>query len=226
MANQPKSYFLIGIAQEEIRCTRRAPTLRQMLQNFVFYHLEKRKDKKSAASIVMANAMISWNELGMETRRVDKCEAKMIREFDEWMYLSKYHEIHSVQSNEMKNRIVRFTNQLDQEFDVKSIEVMPQEQQSASEKINISEADVEMEEGMAFDIDVQGAEVEPCTSGVGGSRGTKRSATQADLNVKDLSEKSTIIDEDGEKIIFLSDFFVSIDECIAIRKKFRIITFV
>lgn len=220
MANKPKSYFLIGSAQEEIRCTRRPPTLRQILQSFVFYHLEKGENKKSAASSVIKNAMIIWNELEMKTRRVDKCEEKMIKQYDEWMHLSKYHNVHSVQSQQINEQIVRFTDRLDQKFDVEFIEASATRKQSTGEEMVISETNAEMEDETTFEMGLQEAEVEPCTSGESGFRVRKRSsAMEAEENVKNLFAKSTNIDEEGEKSILLfSDFFslVLVNQCIAI----------
>lgn len=55
MEDKTKSYYLIGAAIENLRTLRsmEPPTLRQILQNFIFYHSEKGETIRNAASSVI-----------------------------------------------------------------------------------------------------------------------------------------------------------------------------
>lgn len=142
-AKIPKSYYLIGFAEEDIKNLRRPPTLRQLLQSFVFHHLEMRKPRKEAASSVIKSAMIIWNELGIKTKTVYKCESKLIKEYDEWHHLSRYHNI---QKEHLKDRITKFTDRLDMIYDVKLSETITKVTQSSSdEEMDTSEPPLDVE---------------------------------------------------------------------------------
>lgn len=107
-------YFLIGNASENISGST-APTLRHMLQKFLYYYSELKKSKKESAMLVVDNAIVSWNNLNIETRRRDKIEEKMIKEYDNWHDdLSKNK---SKESDTQKQKRADFCSKLDEIFD-------------------------------------------------------------------------------------------------------------
>lgn len=82
-------YFLIGIAIEKIPGLK-PPTLRQMLQHFLFFHKKMSKNKKESAASVVQNAIVLWEKFNIDvTKRIDKIGEKLIKEYDEWYNLNK-----------------------------------------------------------------------------------------------------------------------------------------
>lgn len=202
MAAEPKSYYLIGPADQEIRSVRnlrgaKPPTLRQVLQNFVYYRFEIGEAVKVAASSVIKNLMIIWNDLQMKTRRVDKCEEKLVKEYNEWYSLSRYQNIHQTQSEKEKQRITTFTERLDVTFDVKLIET-PTKMTSSSSGSAMGTFETEAEVEMEVDTEIGPVEEEPgCSSGCV-TRAKKRSnPIEAEEKLKQFKNSS---DDDEEGI--------------------------
>lgn len=109
-------HFLIGNASENISSST-TPTLRQILQNFVFYHLELKKSKQESAKLVVENAIVSWNQLNIDMRRKDKIEEKIIKEYDNWFY--GLYKLKDTESMVQKEKRANFCVKLDEIFDVK-----------------------------------------------------------------------------------------------------------
>lgn len=108
-------HFLIGKSSHKIIGST-SPTLRQMIQNFLYHHLDLKQSKKESAQIVVKNAIDLWKKLGIQTRDIHKIETKLIRKFDDWNHLHKWKLSNaSVQKNKRKN----FTSKLDKAFYVK-----------------------------------------------------------------------------------------------------------
>lgn len=189
MVEKPKSYFLIGFAENKMRSLRRPPTLRELLQNFLFYHSENGETKKVAASLVIKDAMILWDEFKIQIKRNDKCEDKLVKEYDEWHEIMRKQES---QSDFQKNKRAQFIERLDKAFDV-FIETTTKTQ-STSDEMMISEDE---EDETVLNVDLQ---QDSNTSGQSGSGVAQRSsAIKASESVKDLFEKSLNINE-GKKI--------------------------
>lgn len=206
MAVKPSSYFLIGIAEEHMRIISlrsKTITLRQMLQNFVFYHLENGESIKEAASSVMKNAMLIWNELGFKAKRIDKCEKKVIKLYNEWNKLLSRHNAHPAQSDKLKSQIAKFTDQLDKNFDVNLIETPTEATQSSSEGMDTSETEMDV----TLDVEMNESPVEiqeegPGPSGQSEVSAKKRSsAMKAIEKVKTITKKSSDTDEEGKTTV-------------------------
>lgn len=108
-------YFLIGKAKDKISGPA-SPTYRDMLQNFLFYRWILGKSKKESAALVVKNAMIFWNNLNVETRKKDKIEQKLIKEFDDWH--NGIYKYQKTQTGEQKRKRADFKLKLDTVFDV------------------------------------------------------------------------------------------------------------
>lgn len=112
----------------------------------------------------------------------------MIKEYNEWFYLSRYHNIHKSQSENIAQRIAKFSDRLDEIFIVKSIET-----ESSSAETDTSESNFEM------DYEMQQQEEKPGPSSITGSGVRKRrSEMEVEENVKHIFEKISNTDEEGK----------------------------
>lgn len=195
MAEKAKSYFLIGAAQENIRSLRHSelPTLRRILQNFMFHHFEKGESVKIAAKSVIESALLIWNEQNVATKRVDNCERKLIKEYNEWHYLSGYQSNHETLPDKIKDQIAKLTDRLDKVFDLKLTE---RSSASASEEMDTSEMDTsEMESS----VEMEQVEEQPSSSqSVSGIR-KRASALKAGEKLEHILGKSSRNDEEGKR---------------------------
>lgn len=217
MAAEPKNYFLIGVAEQKIKSVRnlrgaKPPSLRQVLQNFVHYRFEMGETEKMAASLVIKNLVVVWNEIQIKTRRVDKCEEKLLKEYNEWHSLSRYQNRQQTQSEKEKQRITEFTERLDEIFDVKLIETPTKVTFSSSEALETfeTEAEVVMEVDEPLNSEVGQAEQEPGCSSECVSRAKKRSsAIDAEEKFKRSFQKSSDEDDDEEGKELKFNYFVN-----------------
>lgn len=108
-------YYLVGIAKDKLSDST-SPTLREMMQNFLYYHWISKKSKKESAELVVQNAMTVWNKLNIETRKKDKIELKLMKEFNEW-YKDLYKQQKSKTEAQKKKR-TNFKEKLDEVFEV------------------------------------------------------------------------------------------------------------
>lgn len=106
--------FLIGQSATEI-VDATSPSLRQLMQNFLYYHSDLKRSKKQSAQLVVNNAMKLWTEMNIQIRDKHKIEDKLITEYDEWFHL---HKLKSSKSDEQKKKRKDFTSKLDKVFDV------------------------------------------------------------------------------------------------------------
>lgn len=107
-------HYLIGIGTKKIECNNQ-PTLRQLLQNFLYYHVEQRKPKTESAQLVVKNALPLWNKLRYEIRRADKIQSSLITQYEEYLRISKNKV--SATSEQRQNRF-DFEQKLDRVSDV------------------------------------------------------------------------------------------------------------
>lgn len=107
-------YYLIGISIDKISGAR-PPTLRSMLQHFLHFHKVKDKNKKQSATSVVQNAMVLWEKFNIQTRRIDKIEEKLIKEYEEWNNLDKKK---NVKNFEERKKRANFVEKLEKVFSV------------------------------------------------------------------------------------------------------------
>lgn len=189
MAKKSTSYFLIGEAREKLISLRTPPTLRQVLQNFVFHHLEQGEPIKKAASTVIQNTMVIWDQLEIKTKRIDKCEDALKKEYDLWHKLSRSE--HS-QSDFQKTGRANLINRLDKPFDMSITETATQ---STGELMDTSVEEQEQEQETILDVVMHQEENEPSSSGQSSSGVKKRSsAMEAEDKMKALFEGTSNID--------------------------------
>lgn len=135
--------------------------------------------------------MLIWNELGIKTKRIDKCEEKVIKVYNEWNSLLSRHNAHQTQSDKLKGQIAKFTDRLDKNFDVNFFETATETTQSSSEEMDTLETEMDM----ALDVEMQESPVEiqeegPGTSSQSGISAKKRfSKMIAEEKVKTIAKK-------------------------------------
>lgn len=160
----------------------------------MFHHLEKGEELKKAAKSAIENALTIWNELKVETKRPDNCEQRLLKDYNEWHYLSTNHKKHETQSDRMKKRIAEFTDRLNKVFDLK----LERTCEEPSQEMDISEVKAEIAYEMTIDVEMEQVEEQPGTSGQSESKVRKRSsALEAERKTKDIFGKSSKSDEEG-----------------------------
>lgn len=168
-----KVYYLIGAGLEKLTVLRKPPTLRHILQHFMYHHFEKSETINNAASLVIQNAMVAWNQLDVKTQRSDKCEAKLKKEYEKWHNLFRHQNSNS--DVQIAKR-AEFVERLDETFNVISAETPTKSIPSKSESMMTSEDEEEILDEMMY-IDLEHAENEPGTSAQSTSTVTKRSSS-------------------------------------------------
>lgn len=178
-----KLYFLIGPALEKLPILRVPPTLRHLLQNLVYHHLENGETIKNSASLVIKNAIVLWNELNLKTQRRDKCEQKLIKIYDEWCTIVKNENSETISQKTIRKE---FSERLDKAFDVISpTKITP----STSKEVMTSEGTFYDE--MLMDIDSEINENLPDTSGQSSPGITKRSSTiMTDESIEEIHDEA------------------------------------
>lgn len=88
MAQAPKEYYLIGFAKKQIEGPN-PPTLRQLLQNAVYYQFELKESLNQSVKLTIQNAMDLWKKLKVPTKRIDHCAEKFRKEYSEWKLIYK-----------------------------------------------------------------------------------------------------------------------------------------
>lgn len=109
---KPTEYFLIGYANKNVG--RNLPTLRRLLQNCLFYR-EQHQTIENSVTLTIKNAMIIWESMGIQIKRLDSCERKLNREYAEWKELIKNKKYKSEGQNQKRETFIK---KLDVEFDV------------------------------------------------------------------------------------------------------------
>lgn len=110
-------HFLVGIGEKEIKTNRSAtPTLRVLLQHLLYHHLEHRKPLRESIKLVVENAMKIWQKFDFEIRRSDNIEAALIKEYNDYLQISKNQ---ASKTQEQRERRAEFVKKLDIPFNFK-----------------------------------------------------------------------------------------------------------
>lgn len=108
-------YFLIGCSTESVIC-RKPPTLRVLMKNLLFEHLENNMKIDESVKLVIDRATDLWDKFAVKTIRRDHLEEKLKAEYKKWQKLKwKKGQI----MNSYKDECKAFQVRLDQTFGLK-----------------------------------------------------------------------------------------------------------
>lgn len=116
---EEKQYFLIGSSSSILKVSRKLPTLREILQNFIYHHCENGKTIKDSTSLVLNSALLMWNKRNIAIKRLDKCQNVLKNAYNEWQNFLKNK---NSQSDLQKTQRALFIEELDKEFNVRNRE--------------------------------------------------------------------------------------------------------
>lgn len=107
-------HYLIGFGTKKIEGSNQ-PTFRELLKNFLYYHIEQRKPKSESAALVIKNALPLWKKLKSDIRREDKIQSNLLTEYEEYHRISKNKV--SITAEQRQKRF-DFEQKLDRVFNV------------------------------------------------------------------------------------------------------------
>lgn len=108
-------YFLIGSSTESVIC-RKPVTLRVLMKNLLFEHLENNVKIDESVKLVIERATDLWEKFGVKTIRRDHLEEKLKAEYMKWQRLKwRKGQISKLYKDDCK----AFQLRLDQTFGLK-----------------------------------------------------------------------------------------------------------
>lgn len=109
------NYFLIGCSTKSVIC-RKPPTLRVLMKNLLFEHLENNVKFDESVKLVIERATDLWEQFAVKSIRRDHLEEKLKAEYKKWQRLKwRKGQITKLYKDECKAFQVR----LDQTFGLK-----------------------------------------------------------------------------------------------------------
>ena len=114
------SDWLIGASSSSILCNK-LPTLRQVLQYFMFEHVGKRKPVRESARLTVEYLLTFWKRAAIPTTEVKDATESLLRIYNRFLALKKDK---SRTSETYIQRRLDFTAELDMTFDIGHIEAM------------------------------------------------------------------------------------------------------
>lgn len=109
--------WLIGQISPALTATK-LPSIKEVLQLFFYYKLEKKINNNAAAESATQNVMALWDKASIPTRKKQHIKDKILKHFKQWQGLKKNKENKTKRSEAIRRKENTWQSQLDDLFDI------------------------------------------------------------------------------------------------------------
>lgn len=107
-------YYLIGSVEEVITGSK-LPSKKQVLQVFIYHHLQQKKTKKDAAKYTLVEVENFWERARIPVQKPQRAKENILRLYEKWVNLKKNK---NRKSKTQKDNETKFADSLDNLFDI------------------------------------------------------------------------------------------------------------